>query len=600
VSELQELKVDAIYVPANIREATDVDEEFVASFKRHGVIEPLIVRADTARQRLELVAGHRRLAAAKAAGLERVPCVVRPMTDQERDEIRLIENIQREDLTPLEEAKAIRAYLERHNVTQAQLGVRLGKSQAWVANRLRLLETPPTIQDYIRRGILSPSAVQEVLRAKDLPKGLERVEARLKQELERDEQLFTERGITPPGVTVDRARLVVDGVIDAATADLSRCEFDVEAECADCEQKIKARWGLRCTDKACWKRKNKAGAEAMEAAIVEKVRAGETISWQESHRLVRAFEGCPGECEYRRKAKVENGHSQVCCLNPDSDCYKERAKAERERENDWEARQKKVTKAREVFNREEEERLTAVEGYLARRGTPSVPEPAETRLLCLRVLREIVYDPDELTRFAELGLPELLAATVEAVLREETDVAYDSGSERYRPTCPAYEQVRDWVVGRETPRAEGRGETPEAPELEPHEEALAEQVAGDAEEELTEPRASDQDATCTGECGSCPNTSCPSYYYDYVPPGEEADVAEAEAAAAKGEAEPEPYKCPYTKKLVDSGTCRQCNNTVAAGGGGCCEYVIHGQAPFTCAVCERRHSCQTAQEQGVA
>jgi len=521
--------------------------------------------------------------------------VVRPMTDQEFDEIRLIENIQRKDLTPLEEARAIKSYLERHEgVTQAQLGERLGKSQAWVANRLRLLETPESIQDYIRRGILSPSAAQEMLRAKAVPKGLDRLEVRLKQEVERDRQLFADQGMTPPrGLTVDRVRLVVDEVIDAATADLSRCEFDAETECADCEKKIEARWGLRCADKSCWKAKNKAGAEAKRQAVVEKIRAGETISWQETHRLVRAFKGCPGECEHRRKAKVENGHSQAFCLAPDSDCYKERAKAEREREDDWEARRKKVDAAGAVFRREEDERLKAVEDYLGRRGAlclPSVPEPSEVRLLCLRVLRAIVFDPDEVVRFAELDLPELLAAAIEAVLREEPDVVYDDETARYQPTWPAYERARDLLLGRES-RSEGEGAAPEPPEPEPHEETLAEQAAQDAEESMAE---------CAGECGSCPNTSCPSHQ-DYVPPDDEVDVAEAEAAAAKDEAEPAgDYKCPYTKKRVDSETCRQCNNTVAAGGGGCCEYVITGKAPFTCSVCEKRHSCQTAQEQGVA
>jgi len=421
-------------------------------------------------------------------------------------------------------------------------------------------------------------------------KGLERVEVRLKQEIERDRQLFRDHGMEPrPGLTVDRVRLVVNEVINAATTDLSRCEFDPEAECADCEKKIEARWGLRCTDKACWRRKNKAAAEAKTTAIAEKIRAGETISWHESGRLARAFNGCPGECEHRRKAKIEDGHSRVLCLNPDSDCYRERAKADRERENDWQARQKRIDAARAVFRREEGERLKAVEGYLSRRATPSVPEPAEVRLLCLRVLRAVVYDPDEHESFAELRLPELLAAAVETLLREEPDMVYDDEAARYLPAWPAYEEARDALLGREA-RPEGEGGAPEPPDLEPHEDALAEQVAQEAEESMAE---------CSGECGSCPNTSCPSHQ-DYVPADDEEDAAEAKATAAEDEPQPKPYRCPYTQQLVDSETCRQCNDTVAAGGGGCCEYVIRGQAPFTCAACEKRHSCQTAQEQGVA
>jgi len=615
VSELQELRIDAIYVPGNIRETVDEQKmaELVASVKVRGVRQAILVNANPQTQRLELVAGFRRLEAAKAAGLTTIPAVVDTYTPQEVDDDRIIENVQREDLTPLEEAKAIRAYLQRHNVTQAQLGERWGKSQAWVANRLRLLEAPESIQDYIRRGILSPSAAQEVLRAKDLPKGLERVEVRLKQEVERARQLFRDQGMEPPrGLTVDRVRLVVDEVIDGATADLSRCEFDPEAECADCEKKIEARWGLRCTDKACWKAKNKAGVEAKKAAIVEKIRAGEMISWQESNRVARAFDGCPGECEHRRKARIENAHSLAFCLNADSDCYKERARADRERENDWQARQKKVDAAGAVFRREEEERLKAVEGYLARRSSlclPSVPEPTELRLLCLRVLRAAAYDPDECSRFAELALPELLAAAVEAVLREEPDVVYDDETARYQPTWPAYEQVRDSVIGRES---EGEGAAPEPPEPEPHEEALAEQVAQEAEEALEDeasafPCGFQEQGVEAVECAlengridGVPGRRC-----EWVGREDECDRAqlmEVRETSTAEEPEPQPgdYRCPYTKQLVDSETCRQCNDTVAAGGGGCCEYVIQGQAPFTCAACEKRHSCQTAQEQGVA
>lgn len=169
----------------NVREIQDEGlKELVASVKAQGILEPLLVRPkgtkftgqlpeamkeDLERKslRYELVCGFRRRRAAQLAGLEVVPCIVRDMTPDQVQEARLVENLQREDLDAVEEAGAFRRYLETTKQTQAQLALKIGKSQPYIANRLRLLELRPEVQEHIRRGILSPSAAEVLL---EIPK----------------------------------------------------------------------------------------------------------------------------------------------------------------------------------------------------------------------------------------------------------------------------------------------------------------------------------------------------------------------------------------------------------------------------------------------
>jgi ParB family chromosome partitioning protein len=131
--------------PAAIAELAD-------SIKEHGIIQPLIVRKSI--KGYELVAGERRLRAAKEAGLEKVPVVVKTYSDQQLMEIALIENLQRENLNPIEEAEAYQKLIEHHSYTQEELAQKIGKSRPHVANMLRLLQLPEKV-----RGLVSTSAL---------------------------------------------------------------------------------------------------------------------------------------------------------------------------------------------------------------------------------------------------------------------------------------------------------------------------------------------------------------------------------------------------------------------------------------------------------
>ena len=171
--------------PSRFQARTDISEEsleeLTASIKSQGVIQPLIVRKTSAGN-FELVAGERRLRASKMAGLTEVPIVVKDLSDEEIIKMGLIENLQREDLNPLDEAKGIQRLQQEFNVTQEDLGLSLGKSRTAITNSLRLLQLAKPVQTMLEEGSLSmgharplltlPEAIQEKFADKIVKSGL--------------------------------------------------------------------------------------------------------------------------------------------------------------------------------------------------------------------------------------------------------------------------------------------------------------------------------------------------------------------------------------------------------------------------------------------
>jgi ParB family chromosome partitioning protein len=129
-------------------------QELAASLKGKGVLQPVIVRRVEGGQ-FELIAGERRWRAAKLAGLEKIPAVLQEASDSEAVELALIENLQRENLNPIETAKAYRRLIEEFHVTQEDVAKRVGKERSSVTNALRLLNLPPELQDAITSDLLS-------------------------------------------------------------------------------------------------------------------------------------------------------------------------------------------------------------------------------------------------------------------------------------------------------------------------------------------------------------------------------------------------------------------------------------------------------------
>ena len=153
---VRELSVEDIFAnPDQPRKEFDRErlEELAGSLKRHGMVQPIVVKR--AGDRFMIITGERRFRAAKLAGLTAVPVVEREIETDQVLEIALIENIQREDLNPIEEAAAISFLMQQHDLTQEEVAERLSKSRPAVANALRLLSLPEGVKKFLRTGALS-------------------------------------------------------------------------------------------------------------------------------------------------------------------------------------------------------------------------------------------------------------------------------------------------------------------------------------------------------------------------------------------------------------------------------------------------------------
>lgn len=148
---LNEIKVNP-FQPRKIFDESAL-EELTESIKEHGILQPIILRRKG--KLFEIVVGERRFRASKAAGLTEIPSVIRSFTDQQMMEIAILENLQREDLTPIEEANAYQNLMENLNFTQEQLAFRLGKSRPHIANHIRLLSLPEMVKEQISLNKLS-------------------------------------------------------------------------------------------------------------------------------------------------------------------------------------------------------------------------------------------------------------------------------------------------------------------------------------------------------------------------------------------------------------------------------------------------------------
>lgn len=141
-------------------------QELAASIKNYGVIQPILV-TELGDGKYELIAGERRMRASMLAGLSTIPCIVKSFTESDRAEIALIENLQREDLNPVEEAKAYRALMDKSGMTQEELANKLGKSRPAIANSLRLLTLSPNVLELVEAGRLSAGHARTLAVIKD-------------------------------------------------------------------------------------------------------------------------------------------------------------------------------------------------------------------------------------------------------------------------------------------------------------------------------------------------------------------------------------------------------------------------------------------------
>jgi ParB family chromosome partitioning protein len=142
--------------------------ELASSIKTNGVIQPLIVREST--NGYELVAGERRWRAARISGLRTVPCTVRNFDDKQNAIVAIIENMQREDLDPIEEALGLKSMTEKYGFTQEQVSASLGRSRTYITNSIRLLKLPEEIQQYVSSGQMSAAHGRTIINIPDKAK----------------------------------------------------------------------------------------------------------------------------------------------------------------------------------------------------------------------------------------------------------------------------------------------------------------------------------------------------------------------------------------------------------------------------------------------
>ncbi len=142
-------------------------DELAESIKTHGLLQPILVRQIDGRDAYEIIAGERRWRASQRAQLHDVPVIIKVLDDLQALEIALIENLQREDLNPVDEAMGYQKLMTEHNYTQEQLGNALGKSRSHIANMTRMLNLPDGVLFYLEQGMISSGHARALITAKD-------------------------------------------------------------------------------------------------------------------------------------------------------------------------------------------------------------------------------------------------------------------------------------------------------------------------------------------------------------------------------------------------------------------------------------------------
>lgn len=170
--KVEELQLDEIRPnPYQPRKNFDEDnlKDLSDSIRKNGVFQPIIVRKSSV-MGYEIIAGERRFRASKLAGKDSIPAIVRAIDDEQMMEVAVLENLQREDLNPLEEAEAYSTLMKNLKITQSELSERLGKSRPYIANYLRLLDLPREVKSFVQDGKLSMGQARTLLALKDKDK----------------------------------------------------------------------------------------------------------------------------------------------------------------------------------------------------------------------------------------------------------------------------------------------------------------------------------------------------------------------------------------------------------------------------------------------
>lgn len=268
------IPVDMIYPnPRNPRKNFDPEAmaELVSSVRQVGILQPVVLVRDEDETvtRYRLVAGERRYRAAREAGMTELPAVVRELTPEQELEVMIIENLQRRDIDPIEEAQGMKALLEEGGYTQEALAEKLGCSQGHIANRLRLLRLPEEVKENISRKIISAGHAHALLK-------LEKAPAMMKKAAE----VMAEEKVSVAKAQEAIAKVIADQGKPLFNDYDSKPEFKTKG-CEKCEYRVMGnQWGYGedkpyCIKPSCWEKKQQEVRQAREQALLDRVKKAE-------------------------------------------------------------------------------------------------------------------------------------------------------------------------------------------------------------------------------------------------------------------------------------------------------------------------------------
>jgi len=238
-------------------------QELANSIKEKGIIEPVIVRLVNGKH--EIVCGERRFKASQKAGLKNIPAIIRELTDVQVLELQIIENLQRDDLNPIEEAQGFKALLDKCKYTQEALAKKIGKSQGFIAARMALLNIRDDYQKDIISGILSPGHLKYLM----VLTGCDRILDGIRIEMKPYEQ-----------ISVKEFKAAVERVIERRARSLAMAEFNTK-NCKNCSfRRTVTRYGyktIKCFRPECFSKKQRAALKAKKERLKDNVKKGKVI-----------------------------------------------------------------------------------------------------------------------------------------------------------------------------------------------------------------------------------------------------------------------------------------------------------------------------------
>ncbi|MBI5872716.1 MAG: ParB/RepB/Spo0J family partition protein [Candidatus Omnitrophica bacterium] len=268
----QEVKLSQIVLSTtNPRKHVNPEQlaELVESIRKNGVISPITLRKNGKADQFEIVVGERRFRAAKEAKLETIPAVIKELKDDHVLEIQIIENLQRDDLTALEEAQGFKNLLERCKYTQEILAQKINKSQGYIAARMALLDLRKDFLDDLTSGLLAPGHLKHITAINDCNKILDGVKAEMKEHIKYHKD-----------ISVREFKRMVEKVSDRRTKSISEANFNT-AECKTCgfSRSVKTWNGQtkKCFKPECFHKKQSAARSVEAARIRSKMEKGEVV-----------------------------------------------------------------------------------------------------------------------------------------------------------------------------------------------------------------------------------------------------------------------------------------------------------------------------------